>query len=181
LQRGKIYFRTDSWFSPTHQYSYPVYPLRFEQEATASLVHKTGIRGTANGNAYWLDMQAAEPVMARIPVVGRLTPAISLPGSLAVSYTNDTLFVYGKILGDGFPDAECFIVDARGQAVLLGTYKRPATGRPPRDLPGAGSLEMMEISSSIDLDCDHQFVWGRLLGRHYNRMGQRDIPLTPTR
>jgi len=181
LQRGKIYFRTDSWSSPTHQYNYPFYPFRFEQHATAYPVHKTGIRATANGNTYWFDVQAAEPVMARVPVVGSLTPAISLHGSLAVTYTNDTLFVYGKIIGDGFPDAECFIVDARGKAVLLGTYKHPATGSPLWDLPGAGGLEMMEISSFIDLDCDHQFVWGRLAGHHYNKAGQRDIPLTPTR
>jgi hypothetical protein len=181
LQRGKIYFRTDSWSSPTHQYNYPFYPFRFEQHATAVPVHKTGIRTTTSGNTFWFDVQAAEPVMARIPVAGRLTPAISLHGSFSVSYANDTLFVNGKIIGDGFPDAECFIVDERGKAVLLNTYKHPATGSPLWDLPGSGSLEMMDISASIDLDCDHQFVWGWLLGHHYNKMGQRDIPLTPTR
>jgi hypothetical protein len=181
LLRGKVYFKTESWSSATHQYNYPVYPFRFEQDATAHPVHKTGIRASSNGNTYWFNVQAAEPVMARIPVVGSLTPAISLHGSFAVTYANDTLSVYGSIVGDGFPDAECFIVDARGKAVLLGTYKHPVTGSPLWDLPGEGRLLMMDISSSIDLDCDHQFVWGRLLGHHYNKMGRRDIPLSPTR
>jgi hypothetical protein len=181
LQRGMVYFRTTSWSSPTHQYNYPIYPFRFEQAATASPVHKTGIRATANGNSFWFDVQAAEPIMARIPVVGGLTPAISLHGSFTITYANDTLFVFGRILGDGFPDAECFIVDERGKAVLLGTYKHPATGSPLWDLPGQGGLQMMEVSAAIELNCDHQFLWGRLLGHHYNAQGQRDIFLTPTR
>ncbi|RZK24381.1 MAG: hypothetical protein EOO56_01575 [Hymenobacter sp.] len=177
---GKICLQTKSWFSATHQYNFPVYPFRFEQGGVAHPVHQTGIRSGTSGNTYWFRVQAAEPVIARLPVVGSMTPSISLHGSFSVRYANDTLFVYGQGLGDGFPDAEYFVVAARGKAVLLSTYKHPATASPLWDLPGERQVPLLEISASIDLACNRQFVWEWFLGHHYNKMGTRAIPLSLT-
>jgi hypothetical protein len=89
--------------------------------------------------------------------------------------------VQGKISGDGFPDAECFIADSSGKAVMLGTFKHGPMGSPIWDLPGDGNKLMMRFDAAIDLTCDHSFVWGRSLNLSDVFWGHGNLPTTTTR
>ena len=175
--RNQITYTASSWSSPTHQYCFPIAPFTFEREATATPHRTGGIRSTKHAPTYWFNIQAAEPIMAKIPVVGGVTPNISLHGFFSLSYSNDSLFVTGEVRGDGFPDAECFIVDSSGKAVMLGTYKHGPIGSPVWDLPGEGNMQMMDIAAGIDLTCHYQFVWGWRLGHIGNFPGMRNLPV----
>lgn len=175
--RNQITYTASSWSSPTHQYCFPVAPFTFEREATAKPHRTSGIRSTKYAPTYWFNIQAAEPIMAKIPVVGGVTPNISLHGFFNLSYSNDSLFVTGEVRGDGFPDAECFIADSGGKAVMLGTYKHGPMGSPVWDLPGEGNMQMMDIAAGIDLTCDYQFVWGWRLGHIGSFPSMRNLPV----
>ena len=176
--RNQITYTASSWSSPTHQYCFPIAPFTFEKEATANPHRTGGIRPSKHAPTYWFNIQAAEPLMAKIPIVGGFTPNISLHGFFRLSYSNDSLFVTGEVRGDGFPDAECFIVDSGGKAVMLSTYKHGPMGSPVWDLPGEGNMQMMEIDAGIDLTCHYQFVWGWRLGHIGNFPGMRALPVT---
>lgn len=179
--RGKIYFSTTARSSETHQYNFPAYPFTYERRGTAVPTHHTAMLPGRAGQTYSFNVQAAEPIMAGIPIVGQITPNISLNGFFNVSCINNQLFINGAVFGDGFPDAECFVVDVRGKAVMLGTYKHSSLGSPLWSLPGDGNMQMMEIGAIVKLDSKYGFVWGQYIGHRYNAAGRRDIPITSAR
>lgn len=182
LGKNKIFFATKSRSDETLQYCYPFYPFTFERSGTARPKHATSIRQGKYAPIYEFNVQAAEPIMAKVPLVGGVTPNISLHGFFSFYFlNNDTLTIYGKVYGDGFPDAECFVVDAGDKAVLLGTYKHGPMGSPIWDLPGEGNMQMMDINVAIDLDCQRHFLWGQRLGHSYSEPSMRNIPTTPTK
>ena len=178
ISRSKITY-SNAVSSETVQYNFPVAPFSYEKRATAHPFKEFGVRPGAKGQApsYWFNVQAAEPIMSRIPVVGGITPNISLHGSFNLSCVNDILTVSGRVYGDGFPDAECFIVDEGGNAVMLATFKHGAMGSPLWDVPGDGALQMMDIATDINLNCNHNFLWAWTTGHHYNSKGTHDIPV----
>lgn len=165
--------------SETVQYCFPIAPLKFERRATAKPYRfvSNNYRISNANPSYKFKISAAEPIMSSIPIVGDLTPAIDLHGSLNIDINNDTLWIQGKIYGDGFPDAECFIRDKLGNCVMLDTYKHGPNGSPVWDLPLDGNMQMMDMYVAIELDCNGCFLWAWHCGYFFGSNSQREIPV----
>jgi hypothetical protein len=144
----------DAFSSPSVQLYFPVAPF-FNPKVGVSAPE--AIAGSDLRGMYDFKASAAEPIMAKLPVVGKLTPNIDIKGIMNITEKDGILNIKGQIRGDGFPDAETFIKDNSGQGVMLGTYNHGPMGSPMWSLPGDGNQQMIDVNVQIELTKDGNF------------------------
>jgi RHS repeat-associated protein len=143
----------DAWSSPTIQYATPT-PMNGPLIGIAT--PKKDANTDGNGN-YDFKSSASQPIMSSIPLVGGLTPNIDIKGTMKITENNGIVDIKGQIKGDGFPDAESFVKDSKGNAVMLGTYNHGSMANPLWSLPGDGNSQMIDVNVQIELDKDGNF------------------------
>jgi hypothetical protein len=139
----------DAFSSPSLQIFYPIAPYINPQIGKA--IPKKEASADGKGN-YGFKASGAEPIMSKIPIVGGLTPDIDIKGTMKIVEKDGILNIKGQVRGDAFPDAETFIKDNSGQAIMLGTYNHGALGSPAWSLPGDGNTKMIDVNVQVELD-----------------------------
>jgi RHS repeat-associated protein len=145
-----------AWSSPTIQLVNPISPV---SGPLVDLAHpKYNASSDGRGN-YSFDAAAPNPVASKmVPILGKLmTPDIDIKGNMSITEKNGTLNIKGQINGDGFPDAETFIKDNSGQALMLGTYNHGEMASPFWSLEGDGNKKMIDVNMQVQLDKNGNF------------------------
>jgi hypothetical protein len=142
-----------AWSSPTVQLLYSP-----SSSPVAGLAKPVYTASADNKGNYSFDTFAPNPIMSKIPLLGKLTPDIDIKGSVNITSSEGILNIKGQIRGDGFPDAESFVKDRSGQAILLGTYNHGALASPVWSLPGDGDKPMISVNVGVQLNADGNFT-----------------------
>lgn len=162
-----------AWSSPSIQFMYPIVPF---SNTKVDVAHPKYDANADNKGNYSFNAAAAEPIMSKLPVVGGLTPNIDIKGAMKITEDKGLLNIKGQIKGDGFPNAETFIKDKKGQSVMLGTYEHGAAGSPLWSLPGDGNKPMITVNVQIELNKDGNFAKAWSIDEKGNKTALSIVP-----
>jgi hypothetical protein len=115
-----------------------------------------------NGNTFswWTSYAGSNPLIPG--------PEIDVHSQFEVTEDrkNGTLDIAAKIVGDGYPSAEAFVKDSKGQAVFLGIFHYQ--GSVATSLWGTNERDMIKANFQILIDKDGNFSGVKMNGKQFS-------------
>ncbi|MEM8940335.1 MAG: RHS repeat-associated core domain-containing protein [Bacteroidota bacterium] len=145
-------------------------PFRFPLNLAIGKVNPSG-SAIANGNGFSGLMRAGNAVTEKWlwGGMGAIQPEIDMRYSVQLNESDDGLLSLSlQAEGDGFPDAEAFVIDKKGNQIFVGGYSKNSYGSPFWSLGGEGDTQMMNSNFQIMTNGKGIFTGVKYDGQEYS-------------